>query len=177
MTRKFIIISNTVDTSQPLSINSLTSYGRLDVLCRCISTAFFLSNGFRKDVLLYIYFTLDKSILQIDGSTVRGINPDERAIAGILKRVFRGLPFPGIRFYTGNLEELLVDHKPVMLDIHGEGNPRNFTTSQSFLIGDHLGYPIEHTNLFSKLKKISLGANEYLSSQTITVLNYILDQD
>jgi tRNA (pseudouridine54-N1)-methyltransferase len=166
-----------VDTSKPLSINSLTSYGRLDVLCRCISTAFFLSNGFRKEIQLYIYFTIDKSILQIDGSTVRGINPDERAIAGILKRVFRGLPFPGIRFYSGNLEDLLTKYEPVMLDIHGEVNPKEIITNQSFLIGDHLGYPVEHENLISQLKKISLGSNEYLSSQTITILNYMLDHE
>ncbi|MHA2094281.1 MAG: hypothetical protein ACW98F_06600 [Candidatus Hodarchaeales archaeon] len=56
MQRIFIITSNTVDNTKPLSINSLTSYGRLDVLCRCISTAFFLSNDFRKNVHLYIYF-------------------------------------------------------------------------------------------------------------------------
>ena len=76
MIRKFIIISNTVDTSKPLSLNSLTGYGRLDVLCRCISSSFFLSNKFRKDVVLLIYFNVNKLIMEIDGSIIRGINPE-----------------------------------------------------------------------------------------------------
>ncbi|PWI49450.1 hypothetical protein CEE45_01275 [Candidatus Heimdallarchaeota archaeon B3_Heim] len=177
MNRIFIITSNSVDTFKPLSINSLTSYGRLDVLCRCISTAFFLSNNFRKDVLLYVYFVINKTILQITGENVHGINPDERAIAGILKRVFRGFPHPGIRFYSGNLENLLTKHEPVMLDIHGEVNHKRISTYQSFIIGDQLGYPSEDETILSKLKRVSLGSDEYLSSQTITILNYMLDQE
>ena len=76
--RNFILISNTVDTSKSLSLNSLTGYGRLDVICRCISNAFFLSNNFRRDVVLYIFFIKNKMILRIEGATVRGINPDEK---------------------------------------------------------------------------------------------------
>ena len=176
MTRKFIITSNTVDTSKPLSINSLTSFGRLDVLCRCISTAFFLSNTFRKNVHLYIYFAINQSVLHIDGSSVKGINPDERAIAGILKRVFQGLPTSGIHFYDGHLEDLLTKHEPVMLDIRGEVIQKEFSTYNSFILGDQVGYPTQDEEQLIKLKKISLGENEYLSSQTITILNHILDQ-
>ncbi len=177
MDRIFIITSNTVDTSKTLSINSLTSFGRLDVLCRSISSAFLLSNDFRRNVHLYIYFTLNNSILYIDGKTVRGINPDERAIAGILKRVFQGLPFPGIRYYDGALEELITKYNPVMLDIHGKVNTETIANNQSFIIGDQLGYPIEYEEILSSLKMISIGLNEYLTSQTITILHHILDQE
>jgi tRNA (pseudouridine54-N1)-methyltransferase len=173
--RHYIIISNTVDTTKTLSLNSLTNFGRIDVLCRCIASAFFLSNSFRKNIRLSIFFTLNNSILQIDGSTVRGINPDERAIAGVLKRVFKGSDVPGIRFFEGKLEELVSKYQPAMLDRHGEIYKSEFPHYESFIIGDQLGYPQEYEKLFTKLKKISLGINEYLSSQTITILNYLLD--
>ncbi|MHA2094282.1 MAG: hypothetical protein ACW98F_06605 [Candidatus Hodarchaeales archaeon] len=106
----------------------------------------------------------------------RGINPDERAIAGIMKRVFQGLPIPGIRFYDGNLEELLTKYEPIMLDSRGEAVQAKFTTYNAFIIGDQTGYPLKLEEHLSHLKKVSLGPNEYLSSQTITILNHMLDQ-
>ncbi len=177
MTRRFIIISNTVDTSKPLSLNSLTGYGRLDVICRCISSSFFLSNDFRKDVILQIYFNMNKLILEIDGFTVRGINPDERAIAGVLKRIFRGLDYSGIKFYKGTLTDLLSENQPVILDQKGKQLRNGFSKYQSFLIGDQMGYPSGNEQLFLELEKISLGPIEYLSSQTINILNFRLDQE
>ena len=177
MTRRFIIVSNTVDTSKPLSLNSLTGYGRLDVLCRCISSSFFLSNRFRKDVILHIYFNINKLILEINGSTVRGINPDERAIAGVLKRIFSGLDYSGIKFYKGTLTNLLSEFQPVLLDQKGRQLQSRFLKYQSFLIGDQVGYPSGYEQSFLGLEKISLGSIEYLSSQTINILNFRLDQE
>jgi tRNA (pseudouridine54-N1)-methyltransferase len=171
------MVSNTVDTSKSLSLNSLTGFGRLDVICRCISNAFFLSNNFRKDVILHIFFNKNKMILRINGATVRGINPDERAIAGVLKRVFQKLPTPkGIDFFRGSIEDLIFKHKPMLLDRDGEPYKCEKSEPPSFLIGDQLGYPPEYKNLLKSLKKVSLGSEEYLSSQTITILNYLLDQ-
>jgi len=171
------MISNTVDTSKPLSLNSLTGYGRLDVICRCISNSFFLSNNFRKNVILQIYFNINKLILEIDGSTVRGINPDERAIAGVLKRVFSGLDYAGIRFYKGTLTSLLSEYQPAILDQKGEQLRSGILKYQSFLIGDQVGYPSGYEQSFIELKKVSLGSIEYLSSQTINILNFRLDQE
>ena len=177
MKRIFIIISNTVDTSKKLSLNSLTGYGRLDVICRCISNTFFMSNNFRKNVVLYVFFSNNNMILKINGETVKGINPDERAIAGVLKRIFQKLPYPGIDYFSGSLNELIEQHKPVMLDRHGKQHEGKISKFQSFLIGDQLGYPSNHDDLMKNLEKISLGSMEYLSSQIISILNYLLDNE
>ena len=173
--RRFLIISNSVNTSRPLSLNSLTGYGRLDVLCRCITAAFFLSNDFRKNVILEIYFRINRKILEIQGEKVQGINPDERAIAGVLKRVFEGHTHPGIRFYPNNLEYCLEKHKPVVLDTEGVYSTQVLEKHNFFLIGDQIGFLEENYKLFSKFPKLSLGSHKYLSSQTITILNYLLD--
>jgi tRNA (pseudouridine54-N1)-methyltransferase len=174
--RRFLIISNTVDTSKPLSLNSLTGYGRLDVLCRCITAAFFLSDKFRKDVILTLFFRKNEKILEIQGSNVRGINPDERAIAGVLKRVFSGKKYPGITFSSKKLKNLLTKFKPYILDDCGETLPQKFDSNNNiFLIGDQLGFLEEDRHLLGKFDKLSLGSYVYLSSQTITILNFLLD--
>lgn len=173
--RRFLIISNTVDTSKPLSLNALTAYGRLDVLCRCIPAAFFLSNEFRRDVVLEVFFRTNQKVLEIQGNTVRGINPDERAIAGVLKRIFKGFKYPGTRFYNCSLETLLKDQNPLILDTYGARSPLLLDKNNFFIIGDHLGLLEEDYKILAKFMKFSLGRNVYLSSQTITILHYLLD--
>ncbi len=174
--RRFLVISNTVDTSRPLALNSLTGYGRLDVICRCITAAFFFSDEFRKDVNLNIYFRINEKILEIQGDKVRGINPDERAIAGILKKVFQGHPYLGISFYNAKLENFIEKQKIVVFDTKGDYSTHLLKDNDSFLIGDQIGFIEEDRHLLTKLPKFSLGSRLYLSSQTITILNYLLDK-
>ncbi|MHA2073409.1 MAG: hypothetical protein ACW97X_02210 [Candidatus Hodarchaeales archaeon] len=175
--RKFIIISNTVNTSKLLSLNSLTGYGRIDVICRCINSAFFLSNNFRKNVTLMIFFLKNNKLLEIRGDKVRGINPDERAIAGVLKKVFQGTKYTGIRFYEESLENLIKKENPIMLGTKGEYSISKIQTQNTFLLGDQLGFQEDIYILLSNLEKYSLGSNIYLSSQAITIINYLLDQN
>jgi tRNA (pseudouridine54-N1)-methyltransferase len=174
--RWFFVISNTVDTSKPLSLNSLTGYGRLDVLCRCINAAFFLSNTFRKDVILCIYFWINDKIMEIWGNQVHGINPDERAIAGVLKRVFNGYSHPGIRFYSSDLEHFLQKQKFIIIDERGDHSLHLLNEYDSYLLGDQMGFPKQINAYFSNQPKLSLGNSTYLSSQVITILNYLLDK-
>ncbi len=173
--RRFIIISNTVDTSKPLLLNSLTSYGRLDVLCRCISSAFFLSNNFRKEVILEIFFQINEQILEIVGELVQGLNPDERAIAGVLKRIFSGKSYPGAFLKPGSLKQVIEKYPLVMVTEDGKQSFEILKNYNSFLIGDHIGFLEEFNSLFNNLEKISLGKKMYLSSQTITIIHYHLD--
>ncbi len=174
--RHFIIISNTVDTNLPLSLNSLTAYGRLDVICRCISASFYLSDTFRKEVLLSVILLKSGKIMHIEGDKVRGINPDERAIAGVLKQVFKGKNYPGITFFEGSFDTFIVDHTPIVL-MNTESPLENFPQKyRSFIIGDQVGYSDEFKELINQFPKASLGPNTYLSSQTITILHYLLDK-
>ena len=40
-----------------------------------------------------------------------------------------------------------------------------------------MGYPSGYEEIFKDLEKLSLGSIEYLSSQTINILNFRLDQE
>lgn len=179
MSRHFIILSNTVDYKKPLSLNNLTGFGRLDVLCRCITAVFFLSNAFRKETRLSIFFRLNERLLNIDGNKAEGINPDERSIAGVLKRVFKGRTARGITFVPATLEEILAFHHPTVLDIYGKKTFTQLSQQNVFLIGDQIGFTDTDRKLFSRVdgvESLTIGSHVYLSSQTITILHYLLDQ-
>ena len=72
---------------------------------------------------------------------------------------------------------MVAEHHPIVLDRQGTHLKGEMSKHRSFLIGDHLGYPSEYENLLTNCEKVSLGLKEYLSSQTITILNFILDQE
>jgi tRNA (pseudouridine54-N1)-methyltransferase len=179
MPRHFIILSNTVNCNKSLSLNNLTGFGRLDVLCRCITASFFLSNAFRKDTELSIFFRQNDRLLTITGREAEGINPDERSLAGVLKRVFKGKSSRGITFVPVTLEQVLTIHRPIILDIHGEKTFTQLDQPSAFFIGDQVGFTDADKQLFKHIgetESLSLGSRGYLSSQTITILNYLFDQ-
>ena len=179
MSRHFIILSNTVDCTKPLSLNNLTGYGRLDVLCRCITATFFLSNAFREDTELSIFFRQNKQLLTIDGQHAEGINPDERSLAGVLNRIFKGKSSRGITFVHASLEKLLTLHRPTILDVHGENTFSQLARRDVFLLGDQAGFTNTDRQMFKRLnnmESLTLGSRVYLSSQTIAILHYLLDQ-
>lgn len=113
--------------------------------------------------------------MEIWGDKVRGINPDERAIAGVLKRVFNGHSYPGIRFYPSNLEHFLQKQKFIVIDRRGDQSFHLLNEYDSYLLGDQVGFPEKIIDFFSNQPKFSLGTSVYLSSQVITILNYLLD--
>jgi len=64
--------------------------GRVDVLCRCINSALWISKGIRKDTTIYLMLFPNNSeigtTIEVSGREVIGLNPDERTIALYLQR-------------------------------------------------------------------------------------------
>lgn len=62
--------------------------GRIDILCRCINSAFVLSHNIRQDATIYLVLEggdgAPKTV-RIDGATVRYLNPDERSTASLIR--------------------------------------------------------------------------------------------
>jgi tRNA pseudouridine-54 N-methylase len=113
--------------------------------------------------------------MEIWGDKVHGINPDERAIAGVLKRVFNGRRNPGIRFYSSTVEHFLQQQNFIVIDERGDQSLHLLNKYDSYLLGDQVGFPTQVNHYFSNQPKFSLGNSTYLSSQVITILNYLLD--
>ncbi len=152
------------DFPSSISLNNLSEH-RIDVLCRVITNAFYLDNDFRKDVRLIVLS--DKLTLEFDGSRLRGIRPDERTNAGILKKVLSGGRQPGITLLT----EYKLPENAFWLDIEGEYYQKKDPGQDPvFVIGGEQGMTVpENAN------KLSLGKKSYLASQCVTILNHWMD--
>ncbi|MDY7081623.1 MAG: tRNA (pseudouridine(54)-N(1))-methyltransferase TrmY, partial [Halobacteria archaeon] len=79
--RKFVVLGHTAPTEPDFTLNDLPgSAGRLDVLCRCVNSSFFLSHSLREDVRLYLVLQ-GEITLRFEGRELQHLNPDERSTA------------------------------------------------------------------------------------------------
>lgn len=87
--RYFIIIGHRVTTTGDFRLDDIAGgAGRLDILIRCINSAFFLSHDIRRDVELYLICeggsNPPKTIL-LKGNELRYLNPDERSTSSLIR--------------------------------------------------------------------------------------------
>jgi len=153
----------------PFNPRNLTE-GRMDEVARFIHNALFLSHDLRRDVIARVTLfrgELAPLTVSVDGSRVKGLHPDERSIGGFLSaaiRAFvegRSLP-PGVSIERG------FEVRPgVVLD---EGGERKNPRANYFYVGGPKGFPVE-----LELPKISVGGKVYTASQTVCIVNYLLD--
>ena len=159
-------------------LNNLPKHGRLDELCRSILHTFFISDGFRTDTRLYVLLAGDR-LLIFNGKKLRGINPDERSIGGILRHVFQGKTFPGIELAFGKLDNIIdcLNDPIAVLDENGENLFECKDLSQlSFIVGDPYGIRDYHRIILDKYPHFSLGPHSLLSSQCIVLIQNALDR-
>ncbi|MFW9994430.1 MAG: hypothetical protein ACFFD4_20470 [Candidatus Odinarchaeota archaeon] len=182
ITRHFNVILNEAVIENTFNLNNLTGSGRVDVVCRIINATFFLSNAFRKNTELNLLFKKTSQKLTIAGNRVQGINPDERAIAGVLIRVFKGKPYKGIYLADITWNETLSSLNGYLLI---EDSPKLLFDSKSvnlpvtFTLGDHRGFErddLEKLQANSNLRPCSLDDRSYLSSSCITIVHYLIDK-
>ena len=85
----FIVIGHWVCTDGKFTLNDLAgSTGRLDVLLRCVNSAFMLSNDIRRDMELYLILLGEPDppkTLRFVGSELKYLNPDERSTGALVK--------------------------------------------------------------------------------------------
>lgn len=121
MARRFVVIGRRAVASGEFSLDDLPSTsGRMDVLLRCVRAAFLVSHGLRRDTIVYLVLLggpRAPRTLRIDGSAVRFVRPDERALANMVQKALAiatsGEGFvevkPGIAVAEGGLEVVLGD--------------------------------------------------------------------
>jgi len=191
--RGFLVVGNKASTAE-FNINDLPgSAGRMDILCRCIAQALFLSHGIRKDVEVYLLLLGEprppKSI-KISGNEVRYMAPDERNIAGLLRKAVKieskswKKSSPGI--YTSSkafkelLEELSKKFMIVYLKEDGKDIRKVVHTFKNplFVLGDHLGLTEDMENELSKYEehRVSLSRISLQADQCVLIANYELDR-
>jgi len=152
--KDFIIIGHKAVTGT-FSLNDLPgAAGRMDILCRCVNVALFLSHDLRRDVRVFLVMKGEPSppkLIRFDGATIRYLSPDERSSASLIKKAleknaqdFWTGSTPGVSVRKGDLDILLMelDTKIIYLREDGEDIRKNKfgeAFNPLFLLGDHLG--------------------------------------
>ncbi|HEC75809.1 MAG TPA: tRNA (pseudouridine(54)-N(1))-methyltransferase TrmY [Thermoplasmatales archaeon] len=190
--RHFYLKSHAV-THPNINMNDLPgSAGRIDIVARCINSAFWLSYGIRKDVVFHTILHGEPSppvYIRIEGDKLRKVSPDERNIAIFIKKAIERMKenmevesTPGIFVSKKSFNELLEENKDkdfYLLDEKGEEIDNvKIGRKPFFLIGDNMDFEEEEKEIIYKYgaKSVSLGKKSYLSSHCITILNWLMDK-
>ena len=180
-----IIFLKQTQIDPSFNINNLAGEGRLDLLCRVFANVFFISNDFRNQSNLYVFFQKESILIKFIGSKIKKVNPDERSVAGYLRKVFRSIMENKSNQTDFLWEYISLEDIPqkiafgYLLDPNGEHISRvRFSNKKSlvFFLGDHLGLNDVEKSFLINYEMISLGKKELLGSQCVTILYHFLDE-
>jgi tRNA (pseudouridine54-N1)-methyltransferase len=193
--REFIILALKARTTPDFKLTELKDAGRIDLLCRCISNAIFISGGIRRNTIVHCVLTGPRSppkLISFWGENLKGLEPDELTIARFIKRALeRGTKLRlseeakvslGIRISKRSFESLVKEKaRGQLIYLHPEGEDiRRFEFEQNptFVLGDHIGLPRKTEKLLDRLgaRRISLGPIELFTSHCIIIVHNELDR-
>jgi tRNA (pseudouridine54-N1)-methyltransferase len=195
--REFILrASKTVTNPNYINLNDLPGAGRLDLVCRCITNALFISHAIRKDSAIHVVLegpNYPPKTISFYGKEVKSLSPDERNVASHIKIALekgKNLKLnesvesePGIIVSKKSFESIVKEKASTseLIYLHPKGiDIRKFKFGENvvFVIGDSSGLPQKSEKLLERLnaKKVSIGPLEYFASQAITVCHVELDR-
>ena len=191
--RRFVVIGHRAITSGDFKLDDLAGgTGRLDVLLRCINSAFFLSHDIRRDAEITLILqgapNPPKSI-RLVGSELKYLNPDERSTAALVRNALiqkvavEERSSPGIyisnRKYRDVLTNIPEGEQIVYLREDGQDvRDFDFKDDVTFVLGDDqdLTPEEEEALLAYGPQVISLGPRSYHADHCITIVNNELDR-
>ena len=197
MGRKFAIVGHRAQSSGKINLNDIAgSAGRLDVLVRAVNTGLFLSHGIRSDTDVTLHLLGGPGPhrrIWFEGPKLRGVHPDERAIAGQVGKALRE-PVPAIGQFVelhsglwhsgGGLAQTISEWKregvrvfvldatgvPFDPEIHG-------ADSIGFVLSDDQPFGEDDLVSMDGIERISLGETWLQGHACISILHYQLDSN
>lgn len=194
--KDFVIIGHKALTSADFSLNDLPgSAGRMDILCRCINSALFLSHGMRRDVNVHLLLLGDPDpgkVIRFNGEKLKYLNPDERSSGSLIKKAlerdaikYETQSTPGVWIRRAELEEMLLEFKDAGRDIYylredGEDirECSDLNTDAVFVLGDHMGVTEEEEGIIARLAKqtLNIGPISLHSDHCMIIIHNELDR-
>lgn len=192
--RQFLLVARKAKTIPDFSLNDLPGTGRMDLVCRCIAQALFISEAIRKDTIIHVCMLGgDPRVVSFDGSRVKRLYPDERNVASHVRIALqKGLRLKegeavesetGISVQRTSFERFIqqaAQHcKLVYLSEHGKDiREYEFPSQPLFIIGNHLGLTRKQESYLHRFApdSISVGPLTYLASQVIVLIHNELDR-
>jgi tRNA (pseudouridine54-N1)-methyltransferase len=192
--RQFVVVGHDVPTTPDFSLDDIAGgAGRLDVLCRCVSAALFLSHDVRTDVRVHLVLG-DEFTVTFDGARVRRVNPDERSTAALVRGALEERreaighepveTSPGVSLYrTGfaaTLDRLAAAGTVVAL--HEDGDPvvdRPVPSDPVFVLSDHREFTGSEADRLAEVadERVRVGPEALHANHAITVAHNFLDTD
>ncbi|WP_306056346.1 tRNA (pseudouridine(54)-N(1))-methyltransferase TrmY [Natronococcus wangiae] len=190
--RQFVLIGHDVPTDPEFSLDDLAGgAGRLDALCRSITSAFVTSHGIREDVRVHLV-AQDELTISFDGGELRRLNPDERSTAALVRKALEhrdeaigalpAEPSPGVEVYRRGFEATLeeIADEGTVVQLHEDGDPVTEVEGLEdpiFVLSDHRDFTAAEAELLSEAadRRIRLGPALLHADQAITVAHHYLD--
>ena len=198
--REFIFKANKSITNGEVNLKDLPgSCGRLDLVCRCVSSSFFLSHDLRRNTVFYsVHYGAPNPpvALKFVGSELKRVSPDERSIALFIKKALDKSPMQlwkestsGIYIAKKEFRDIILEKKNEGKEIyylHKEGeNIENIFNNKEcndknivFILGDHIGIGEEDEKFLEDIGalKVSLSPLELHANHCITIVHNALDK-
>lgn len=194
--REFILRALKGRTTE-FNVNNLPASGRMDLVCRCVSSALFISNDLRRDTVIHV--VLDgpsdpPKTISFFGSELKGMEFDEKNIAEHINDALKkgeGLKLNeerdlgnGIKISKKSFEALVKEkfnEKKQLFYLHDKGKDIReikFKKDVVFVFGDYIGMPRKTEGLLNRYKaeRVSLGPKMLFASHCIVVVNNELDR-
>ncbi len=190
--RQFIVLGHDAPTTPDFSLDDLAgAAGRLDALCRCVNSAFFLSHDFRSDVRLFLVMQ-DELTIRFEGSELRRLNPDERSTAALVRKALEAKSeaighmeaesTPGVFVSKRDFETVLSEasRKATVVELHEDGTPvvdLEPPENPLFVLSDHGDFTDEEADLLADASdaRVRLGPSLLHGNHAMTVAHNYLD--
>lgn len=192
--KQFIVLGHDAPTTPDFSLDDLAGgAGRLDVLCRCVNSAFFLSHDLRKDVRVSLVLQ-DELTITFEGAELRRLNPDERSTASLVRQALEvqdeaigHMPAestPGVSLRKRGFEPVLDEAADdgTVVQLHEDGDPVvdvEPPENPVFVLSDHHDFTDEEAGMLETAadERVKLGPELLHADHAITVAHNYLDTD
>ena len=190
--RQFVVLGHDAPLSPDFSLDDLAGgAGRLDVLCRCVTSALCLSHGIREDVRVWLVLQ-DEFTVRFDGSEVRNLNPDERSTAALVRKALESKDgaighmaaesSPGVSIVRFGFEEVLDECGGTVIELHEDGDPVGEVdppTDPVFVLSDHHDFAEREADLLDAhaTARVTLGPERLHANHAISVAHNWLDTE
>lgn len=190
--RQFVVLGHDAPTTPDFPLDDLPgAAGRLDVLCRCVSAALFLSHGIRDDVEVFLVLG-DEVTVRIDSRELQYMSPDERNVASLLKKALDATDqaighreaesTPGIHVSKRGFEAVMDAVSGTVVELHENGAPLADVEppeDPTFVLSDHRDFTEAEASLLAERsdQRVRVGPEVLHADHTVTVAHNYLDTE
>jgi tRNA (pseudouridine54-N1)-methyltransferase len=190
--REFLVTGHDAPTDGSFSLDDIAGgAGRLDVLCRCVNSAFFLSHDIREDVRVHLVLG-DEYTVRFEGADLQRLNPDERSTAALIRGALEQREeavghqpvetSPGVSLYRMGFEMTLsaASRDAAVVTLHEDGEPLVDAEPPSaplFVLSDHHDFTADEREQLdaAAAQRLSVGPERLHADHAITVAQNYLD--